>query len=333
MELLPLLHLLSDGAFHSGDELGRRLGISRAAIWKAVGKIRAQGLEVHSVQGKGYRLPHPLELLNQEKILGHIPRTVQQRLHRLEIFPLVDSTNSLAMAKLADRGLCPPPGKSYLCLAEQQEAGRGRRGRSWVSPFGRNLYLSALRQFETGIGGIEGVSLVIALVLIRALEEYGVEGLEVKWPNDVLWQGRKLAGILIEMAGDVTGVCHLVIGIGLNIHADRESMRQVEQAWVDLYSILSRPPQRNQVVGLVVKHLLGVLEEFEARGFGHFKQEWESVHAFQDKEVELSNMGSGEGVKIRGVVKGVNRQGALCLETAGGLEYFNGGELSLRPMD
>ena len=328
MDSLVLLNILADGRFHSGDELGRALGVSRAAVWKAVKGFAGLGLEVHSVQGKGYRLAFPLELLDQAQILQALDEDRRVMVAGLDVLASVDSTNSLLLRRLQKRELSLGAGRVHACLAEQQSAGRGRRGRTWISPFGCNMYLSVLKEFAGGAMSLEGLSLSVGLALVRALQECGVSGLGLKWPNDILWQDRKLAGILLEMNGDVCGECRVVIGLGLNIHSPGGPMQAVDQPWVDLRAISPSLPGRNWIVGRVLNHLLGVLQEFEGRGFAPFAEEWRCLDIYRDRPVALRTA-AGQP-EVTGLARGVTAQGALKLETAAGIKIFNGGELSLR---
>lgn len=327
MNQLRLLEILSDGRFHSGDELGRALGVSRAAIWKAIRNLKALEIDVHSVKGKGHRLATPLELLRTDAILEQLGERAPA-MQSLELLLDVDSTNSLLLRRIQRRELVLEKGRLCVCLAERQSAGKGRRGRAWVSPFGRNLYLSVARQFSSGAAGLDGLSLVVAVALVRALRHCGIEGLALKWPNDVLWRQCKLAGILLEMTGDVTGDCQVVIGIGLNICSPPAVMREVTQPWIDLRSIAAVPPSRNRVAAQVLTHLAGALEDFEINGFAGFHAEWESLDACRDHPVVVSAGGADEG--LEGIARGVTGQGALRLETAEGLRVFNGGEVSMK---
>lgn len=329
MNQLSLLEILSDGRFHSGDELGQALGVSRAAVWKAIRNLQALDLDVHSVKGKGHRLASSLELLSKEAILAQVEEDRRRVIQSMDVLLAVDSTNTLLMRRIQNRELCLEKGRMCICLAEQQSAGRGRRGREWISPFGRNMYLSVARQFSSGATGLEGLSLVVALALVRALRQCGIEGLGLKWPNDLLWGGRKLAGILLEMTGDVTGDCEVVIGIGLNINSPPGAMQRVDQPWIDLQAIAPVVPGRNRVVGLVLQHLAALLEDFEREGFAAFRREWEALDACRDREVEVRQAGL-DGEAVRGVARGVTEQGALRLETRGGIRVFNGGEVSMK---
>lgn len=329
MNLLPLLQILSDGKFHSGDEIGKALGVSRAAIWKTLQNARKTGVDIHSVRGKGYRLNQKLELIDRASLLKEINGKKISSLQHLDILLSVDSTNNLVLRKLQEASLILEPGKVYICLAEQQTAGKGRRGRQWLSPFGCNMYFSLVKEFDSGAVGLEGLSLVVAIAVIRALGKCGINGLTVKWPNDVLWQNRKLGGILLEMTGDVAGICQVVIGIGLNINASSEQMQELDQPWVNVETIAGAPVGRNRIIGQVIGQLLEILQQFEKKGFAGFREEWERLDAFRDCQIEVSNAG-GDQQRISGISRGVADNGALLLETEQGMRLFNGGEVSMR---
>jgi len=319
-----LVRILADGRFHSGTRLGEALGISRAAVWKQIDKITDLGLEVHSVRGKGYRLCEPLDLLHKPAIRGAIG--MPDRIQHLEVLETVDSTNTHAMRLLQDNRLIPEMDRYSVFLAEQQTSGKGRRGRQWVSPYGQNLYLTMVRLVDAGSMKTDGVSLVVGLALVRALRELGLDGLGVKWPNDVLHGGRKLAGILLEITGDITGVCQLLIGVGVNIRCQPAAMTAVDQPWTDLYTVTDSPKDRNRLVGKVITHIIEALEQFGRQGLGGFMREWQQHDVMKDREVELvTASGSRYGRAV-----GISESGALLLETESGIEHVNGGEISLR---
>jgi BirA family biotin operon repressor/biotin-[acetyl-CoA-carboxylase] ligase len=321
-----LIAALADGRFHNGDELGARFNVTRAGIWKAMQKLEDFGLEVHSVRGKGYRLSEALTLLDANAILPHLSTANQARMHELEILQVIDSTNAHALRRVQEQTLAPGAGQVYACLSEMQTAGKGRRGRQWVSPFGHNLYLSVLREFSSGAGGLEGLSLVIGIALVNALQEWGFPGLGLKWPNDVLCDNRKLAGILIEITGDVAGTCQVVIGIGLNLRLKAESMHAVEQPWISLAQLGFAQQDRNRLFGRILDRVLASLERFQAAGFSAFADDWNRLDVSAGRQVELSSP-SGS---VLGLGLGVDAGGALLLDTASGVRRFQGGEVTLR---
>lgn len=322
MEKVELLKLLADGKFHSGQELADSLGVSRTAVWKQLGNLDTLGLIAESVKGKGYRLPGGLQLLDRDRLLSHLSLEAQALLGEIQLPGIVDSTNSLALRHIADGG-----GKGFVCSAEQQTAGRGRRGRSWISPYGDNIYMSLVWEFDGGAAALEGLSLTVGVAIVEALETLGISELKLKWPNDILFNGKKLAGILLEMVGDAAGLCQVVIGLGVNVQMSAKMGREIDQAWTDIRSIPGGDwVERNQLQAALLNQLLPIVRDFQRQGFSDFRQRWLDRDAYAGQSVVLI---SGEN-RICGKAAGVDGHGALLLDTAAGMQTFNGGELSLR---
>lgn len=317
MSLETLLAVLSDGEFHSGDELGSILGVSRTAIWKQLKKVEELGLTLDSVKGKGYCLVGGVELLDKKRISQSLSGRTQQLLADLELFSVIESTNTYAMEKAA-AGV-----SGYVCSAEQQTAGKGRRGRPWVSPYAGNIYLSTVWEFSAGAVSLEGLSLAVGVAVVDALSECGINGAQLKWPNDVLYDGKKLAGILLEMSGDPSGPCQVVVGIGLNVAMP--AAISIDQPWVDTHSI-NAAVGRNQLLASILNQLLPLLSEFEQNSFSYYRERWQQLDGFAGSEVAIL---LGEQVVV-GREAGVDKTGAVLLETEAGLRSFNGGEISLR---
>lgn len=316
---IALLRLLADGRLHSGQELAIVLGVSRTAIWKQLAKLEALGLELQSQARKGYCLPGGLDLLEKESIRKGLTPQVNKAIDQFELFELLDSTNAWLMRQKSRPGIS-------VCLSECQTAGRGRRGRQWVSPFAHNVYMSLRITVETGFGALEGMSLAIGVAVADALEELGAKDIKLKWPNDILWCERKLGGVLIEAAGDPSGRCHAVIGLGLNLKAQASMVKCIDQPWVALDEILSVDPGRNQSVSTLLNHIIPVLESYEKQGFRPYKSRWEMLNAHLNQRVSLQ-AGISQTV---GLVCGVSESGGLLLATEQGIETFHGGEVSLR---
>ncbi|MCK5640706.1 MAG: bifunctional biotin--[acetyl-CoA-carboxylase] ligase/biotin operon repressor BirA [Gammaproteobacteria bacterium] len=315
-----LLKILSNGQFHSGEALGAQLGVTRSAVWKSLQSMQQQGLDIHSVPGRGYKLARPFELLEKNTILEYLDGGSGQLCSGLEIHFEIGSTNRHLMQQ-ARTGLK----SGYFCLAEQQLQGRGRRGRDWVSPLGGNIYLSLLWRFAEGPASLAGLSLAAGIAVTRALNVLGITEHGLKWPNDVLWKGKKLAGILLEVAGEATGPCHAVIGIGLNVAMPKEAASAIEQAWVDIESI--RPGLgRNRIAAELVHQLLVVLAQFQQSGLSGFVDEWRSLDHFANQEVVLHLPVR----KIEGIARSIDEQGSLCLEVEGKVSRYGSGEVSLR---
>lgn len=317
-----LIALLADGNFHSGAALARGLGISRAAVWKHVHHLSELGLELVSLPGRGYRLLSPVELLSEDLIRENLNSRADGLLHRLEIHDVLDSTNS-HLLRIAATGAA----NGTVCLAEYQQHGRGRIGRDWVSPFGANLYLSALWRFEDP-AQVSGLSLAVGVAVVRALNAAGVSGVALKWPNDILWGKAKLGGILIEVIGESHGNCAVVIGLGLNRHISDTSATGIEQAWTDLGRIASHScPSRNRLIGLILNELLGLLDSYVVHGLAAYLDEWRSAHAFAGQEATI-RIG---GTLLEGIIDDVTQDGLLVLkEMDGRLRQFASGDLQLR---
>lgn len=315
--LNKLLSLLADGQFRSGEWLGERLGISRAAVWKQLKKLEALDIPYSSVKGRGYRLTEPVELLAESLIKPQL----KYPLDHLEILPNIDSTNSYLFKKAGDF-----MGQRYAVLAEQQTAGKGRRGRHWVSPFGKNIYLSLLVTMQGGIASLEGLSLMVAIAVERALQQAQVTGVGLKWPNDLYLQGKKLAGILLEVTGEYSSHCQVVIGVGINMTLTEQDAADINQPWAQLSKAFP-DLSRNQLAGLVLNQLLWAVDEFQQNGFSSYQQYWSEKDIYHGREVRVI---SASQEKV-GIVKGVNRKGELMLKTAQGIETLNAGEVSVRP--
>ena len=310
--MLTLLKLLKDGRFHSGQALGAVLGVSRSAVWKQLQHLESDlNLSIHKVRGRGYKLAMPLELLESDQ-LAACPWTIS-------INHSLDSTNAEAL-RAVDRGDTAP----FLILAERQTAGRGRRGRKWVSPFAENIYYSLVLRMDGGMRQLEGLSLVVGLAVLNALRASGVTGAGLKWPNDVLVGNKKIAGILLELVGDPADVCHVVLGIGINVNMRAAS--EVDQAWTSVFLESGAVASRNLLVSRLNDSLQMYLKRHEAGGFSAIQAEWEQSHLWQGREVSLI-----AGVhKVDGTVLGIDRQGALRMNVNGEEKVFSGGELSLR---
>lgn len=316
--MLELLKLLQDGRFHSGEALGAQLGISRSAIWKQLQGLEAElGVEVFKVPGRGYRLSSPMILLSAERIsqgaLGSgWPVAVE---------PSVDSTNAEIFRRLEAGERAP-----FVLLAERQTAGRGRRGRVWASPFAENLYCSVVLRVDGGMSQVEALSLTVGLAVAKTLQSLGLNGVQLKWPNDVLVDGRKISGILLELAGDPADVCHVVIGIGINVNMANDAPGAIDQPWASVRQCMGRMLDRNDLAAELLLQLRDCLSMHWQHGFAGLREEWEALHAWRGRSVVLT---AGNNATL-GVVLGVDERGAVRLSVDGVDRAFSGGELSLR---
>lgn len=315
-----LVSLLADGRFHSGEDIGRQLEVSRAAVWKQLQKLSSLGLSLESLKGKGYRLSKKIELLDRGLIEGELHQDVASHLTPLDIVFDLDSTNERALTKLSLNEV----GKGYVCLAERQTAGRGRRGRQWLSPFACNLYLSLVWEFDSGAAALEGLSLLVGIATARTLTGFGFASLKLKWPNDLLLDGKKLGGILLEMTGDPTGRCHVVVGIGVNVDMFTEGSA-IDQPWSAL-SQYGEVISRNRLAAALLNELVPLLAVYASTGFAPYVDEWCGLDAYLGRSVRLM---SGDG-QLVGISRGVADNGALLLAVDGQERHIYGGELSLR---
>ena len=212
-----------------------------------------------------------------------------------------------------------------VCVAEYQSAGRGRRGRTWVSPYGHHLYFSQFWSFPQGMAQAMGLSLVVACSLVEVLKSFGVDNIGVKWPNNIYLNYKKLAGILIEMSGQADSECQLIIGIGVNMAMSEDQGKGIDQPWSDLSSLTDMPNKTDLVIALH-KQLKRDIQLFEREGLASFKTRWQQADLFHGKEVRLL-MGENH---VDGICRGIDEQGAVLLETADGIQAYIGGEISLR---
>ncbi|MEH6583212.1 MAG: bifunctional biotin--[acetyl-CoA-carboxylase] ligase/biotin operon repressor BirA [Halioglobus sp.] len=318
-----LLPLLANGEYHSGQALAEALGVSRTAVWKQLNKLEVLGLEIESVKGRGYRIPGGVDLMDGQRVRQALSPESAGLLSELDVREVIDSTNMEALRRIQAGA-----GAGLVCTAEQQTAGRGRRGRQWVSPFARNLYFSVVWEFTQGAAALEGLSLAVGVAVARALKSSGLPEVQLKWPNDLLFEGAKLGGVLLEMVGDATGSCQVVIGVGLNVTMPREAAADIDQAWTDVSTLAGQgaAPGRNALLSALLSELLPLLDQFETTGFRPFRDEWMALDAHGGQAVILSTAADQQG----GIARGVDERGALLLETTLGVQTIYGGEISLR---
>jgi BirA family biotin operon repressor/biotin-[acetyl-CoA-carboxylase] ligase len=316
-----VLRRLADGEFHSGEALARSLDFSRASVWNAIRDLEAAGIEVYKVHGRGYRLPYPITLLDRaavEHCLGEdAPRFT------LDVRDTVTSSNTA----LLERAAAGAPAGTVLA-AEWQSGGRGRLGRPWHAGVGEALTFSLLWRFTRGAGALAGLSLAVGVAIARAVAAAGAPGIALKWPNDVLWQDSKLAGILTELSGDVLGPTAAVIGIGLNVRLSQATRARIGQAAADLETACGAAPDRNQLLARLLIELGQALQGFERDGFAPLRAEWQRLHAFQGRRVTLV---LPDGTRRSGSARGAAEDGAFLLETRSGPERFHSAEVTLRP--
>jgi BirA family biotin operon repressor/biotin-[acetyl-CoA-carboxylase] ligase len=316
--------LLADGRLHSGERLAQALGVSRAAVWKGIERLRVRGIDIEAVPRKGYKLPEAVELLEEPAIRTAV---TGDRLHRLRTLDLefdVDSTNTRLLS------LDPPPhGYADVVLSELQHAGRGRRGRHWIAPFGGSIALSVSWSFTDASRANPTLSLCVGVAIARALARAGALGIGLKWPNDLWFDDRKMGGVLVEVRAEAGGPAHVVIGVGLNVSLTAGMRAQIERSGVKAAAVSDActvPPSRNFIAGAIIDALLSMLADFERDGFSGFREAWTALDALRDRPAQVL---MGEAV-VCGTARGVDPQGALRLERDGLIQEFVSGEVSLR---
>jgi BirA family biotin operon repressor/biotin-[acetyl-CoA-carboxylase] ligase len=300
--------------------------VTRAAVWKAVRSLRARGLDVHAVAGKGYRLARPVEWLDRERLVEALPDETRARIERFELLRAAGSTNSELLA-----GPPPAPGRARVCVAEFQTSGRGRRGRSWRSPPGAGLSFSVAWRFELPPQRLSSLSLAAGVALAESLSASRC-GLGLKWPNDLVWQGGKVGGILTELTGETEGATTAVVGVGINYRLPArwspEAMPAGGLEPADLHAALgSGLPGRNALAASLVAGLIDGFVRFESEGFLPFARIWQTLDVLQGRQVTVST----RSLQTAGIARGIDLSGALLLEGMDGLVRVYTGDVSARP--
>ncbi len=321
-----VLSLLATGEFQSGEQLAKQLRITRSAVWKLIGNLRKKGIGIEALERQGYRLPRAVQLYDSKIIDAAVSSASRSAIERIDVLLTVDSTNRYL---IDEEG--PLPGQALVCVAEVQTAGRGRRGRSWIAPFGSGVCLSLAWQFAESPSGFSALSLVVGVAVTRALRRLHCDQVQLKWPNDIVHRHRKLAGILIDMRGEAGGPARVVIGIGLNLHMPPETriaLAEQQAALItDLQDVTNgHPPERNELVAVMVDELIVALRVFERDGFGAFETEWRGIDSLLDAPVRVLSANE----TIVGIARGVAGDGALLVDIDGKLQRFMSGDVSLR---
>jgi len=320
-----LLAALSDEHPVSGSELARRLGVSRTAIWKQIESLRELGAPIDAEAGSGYRLAWPFEPLDGRRISAAIDAPLRARLEAIDVHWQTDSTNAQLLRTAAAGDTA-----ARVCLAESQTTGRGRRGRVWQSPLGGNLYFSMLWPFEQGMGALGGLSLVVGVAVIAALNDCGVADIGLKWPNDVIARDRKLAGILVELGGEFLGPCHAVIGIGINLRLSTASRAAIDQPAIDVASLaVDAPPSRNRLAARLVVRLIEALERFHREGFAPFRADYARSDLLHGRAIRILAAGESRD----GVAAGIDERGALIVRRGKAMIHLDSAEVSIRAAD
>jgi BirA family transcriptional regulator, biotin operon repressor / biotin---[acetyl-CoA-carboxylase] ligase len=327
-EALPLVARvfaeLANGEFHSGEQLAEKLGVSRGAVWKAAESLRELGATLHAVRNKGYRLRSGSDALDARQIAALLPEAVRSHVRSVDAAWTVDSTNSALLARPN-----PPLGSCEVMLAEYQTAGRGRRGRAWLAPPGGSICLSLCWVFREVPQDLGALGLVIGVCALRALRESGLEEVRLKWPNDLVVEGKKLGGILIDLRAESAGPACVVIGIGLNVALGAKLLEAIGETGVSAVDLvtagLERPSRNALAAGLITQIVRGLLA-FEKEGLRSFAEEWRGADALRGRQIDVHTL---EGV-ARGLARGIDLHGALVVETPQGVRRFISGDVTVR---
>ncbi|MCG8378212.1 MAG: biotin--[acetyl-CoA-carboxylase] ligase [Proteobacteria bacterium] len=318
---LLLLSIISDGIFHSGEELARQLNISRAAIWKSIKQLRSLGVPIEAVRGKGYRLSRQIELLSRDKINNKMSARGRRLCKKLEILFNTESTNSYLNDQLNIE-----PVHGHIVLAEYQSKGKGRRGNKWFSPLGSGFYMSIGWQFDLFTESTSLLSLYIGIAIVRALKTIGLGNVELKWPNDIVINHKKIGGVLLDMRGEANGPVTTIIGVGVNYDYPESIADKIEQDITDICSNIQKKVSRNDVAAILLSNILEILDHVSNEDTEGLMQEWCEYDCLKGKPAKLYFQDS----VVEGIVEGVDDLGSLIMNINGTLQRFTSGELSLR---
>ncbi len=313
-----LLNLLADGSEHAGGTLAAALGVTRAAVWNQVSRLREEGVEINATPGQGYVMPAGYEALDAARITGALAAAGCDAVTDVRTLTVTDSTNARLLEDAAAGDV-----HGHALFAEYQSAGRGRRGDRWMSPPGSGLCFTLGWRFEVTPPTFSALSLVVGLALLEALRAEGVQGIALKWPNDIERAGAKLAGILIEMRAEAGGPCTAVIGVGLNVTLSAYARSLIDRPTDDVSSAAGRTLGRNALAAALLAALARALQRFSEAGFAPFREAWAAHDALAGREISL-DLGNRT---VCGTACGVDEHGALVIEHGGGRERFMSGHV------
>jgi len=320
--LKKTISILSDYQYHSGTDMGKSLGLSRGAVWKLIKQLTALGINIESVTNRGYKAEHVLEFLTREEILKQLSTQRLTLLDDFLIFDSIPSTNDYLITYSKKNKKV-----NAVCFSEHQSMGRGRLGRSWVSPFLSNIYMSVLWNFDVDITALAGLHILSGLAVVHALEKVSkIQGIQLKWPNDLMWNNDKLGGVLIDITGEYNGSCAVVMGIGLNINMPKTLLHKIEKPWTAINDVANIPVSRNVIAGTLLDFLIAYLIKFSTSGLSKFVAEWNEKDYLAGKRVQVATSEK----RLTGIARGIDNQGRLLLETQKDtILTFNSGDVSL----
>lgn len=314
--LIKLVALLNDGQYHDGDSLGAALHMTPSAVWKAIKKLQAYGVAVDSIKGKGYALPVACELIDGKEI----KKRIKPEKADISVFESIASTNDyLKSFKQAKQ--------PKICFAEEQTQGKGRLNRTWASPFGKNIYFSCLYPFQKDVSELSGLSLVTGIAIVKALKDVGMtQAIGVKWPNDIMYENKKMAGVLIEIQAESHSVSQVIIGMGVNVNMLNDPTQSITQEWTSFAKVTGKIINRNKICAALIVQLLQELKRFDSEGFVSYIDEWMQIDYLANRYITVKN----NNEKITGIMVGINEQGHLLLRLANGVvRAFSSGDTSI----
>lgn len=313
-----LISLLADGEWHSGSDLAARLGVTRATVSVRIGKLAELGLSVYSVVGRGYRLAQPGDFLAAESIRGALAADARSRIDDIQVFETIDSTNNV-LDRIDD-------GSTRIALAESQTAGRGRTERRWITQFGCNLHLSLIHRLREPQAPLTALTPIIGVELARVLADPDLTGIGLKWPNDLMLDGAKVGGILVDYRGEAGGDTRLIVGVGINVTMASEMAADIDQPWTTLAHHAASPPARNELAARATGAVMSALDRFATGDNDHLADEWQAYDTLADQAVTTI----GSNAPPSGVARGVNADGSLRIESEGRVSRVYSGDVRVR---
>lgn len=308
-----ILHLLEDGHPHTAEEFMQQVGLTRAQLHQAVTTLQGYALPIHRPTPTCYQLPGRLELLDPDQITAYLPAESYSQLKQLIVLDVVNSTNDYAFAHTE---------VPLACLAEYQTQGKGRQGRRWFSPYASGLCLSLKYRYASGTGSLNGLNIALAVSIAQLLQTLGVENLGIKWPNDLWWHGKKLAGLLLEIRMLPHDQQEVVFGLGLNVNV-WEAMPTIDQDWTDLTTIMGKLTSRNQLAALCISQCLQTLTHYPQQKLTPFQAAWEKLDLLANRQVTLT-LPQGQ---VQGKACGIDTEGALQLQIGQTVHSYLSGEV------
>ncbi|CAM2797140.1 biotin--[acetyl-CoA-carboxylase] ligase [Paenibacillus sediminis] len=303
--------LLSRDDYISGEELSKRLSISRTAVWKQINKLREQGYQFEAVSRRGYKLTYKPDRLHESlllKALANVPLV-----KHVKLFGSIHSTQIEAQ-RLAEQGA--PEGT--LVIAEEQTAGKGRLGRKWHSPAGKGIWMSFVLRPLIALPYAPQLTLMMAVAVCRAIRSLTKLDVGIKWPNDLLINGRKISGILIESATEDERIRYCIVGIGIDANLDEEDYpEELRSVATSLKVESGQPIDRAELIGAVMKETESLYELYQQEGFAPIASLWEALSITLHQPVRIQAATD----LIEGTAIGLHPSGALIVEDANGVRH------------